>query len=52
MFVIPLIKYFFKKKLSPFAIGRSLGKKFAKSTIKGYVERRQKVEDEKQREAI
>jgi pimeloyl-ACP methyl ester carboxylesterase len=39
-FIRPFAEYIFKKKISPFAVGRKLGTSFTKRAIKGYVEKR------------
>lgn len=51
-FVRALAKYSWNKKISPFATARVLGKKISKKFVKGFVERRQKVDNDEQKMAI
>jgi hypothetical protein len=43
---MPLIKYTWKKRTSPFVFARMAGKNIALKGIKNYIERRQKVDNE------
>lgn len=50
--MIALANYSWKKKISPFAAGRKLGRGMSKKFIKNFVERRQKVDNDDHKMAI